>query len=305
MSVRHVALLNARLVVIGLLSLGGLAQADVMDRYWRPELRIMPARHAPGDDETATSGHITFAPAVRARPAVVQPSPPPPPPRIIPWRYDGEGAPEHWAALKPEFALCGKGLRQSPVDLGDAIAVDLMPADFHYVATPLHLRDDGHTLRASLSGSVLEVNGRRFTLDELHVHRPAEEVIKGVTHDLGLHLVHHDADGHAAIVTVLMDRGDANPLVQTLLNHLPLESDSPVDLPEVLIDPALLLPEDRRYYSTMGSLTEPPCTEGVLWLVLRQPMTVSEEQLDIFKRLHGPNARPLQPANGRVMLGPR
>ena len=278
--------------------------AGEMDRYWRPEVRILPPAAGETHEGDTGVGHIRIgarAPRapVRALPVAATPA------REIAWSYDGEGGPEHWGSLRPDYGLCASGRRQSPVDASDAIRVELMPIDFHYVPAPLRISDDGHTLQVALSGSTLEVNGRRYTLDGLSFHRPAEARLDGITHDMSAQLLHHDDDGHLAMVTILLDRGAANPLLQTLLNHLPLESGVESRLDDVLINPALLLPGDRRYVSLLGSLTTPPCSEGVLHLILAQPVTLSEEQLAIFARLHGPNARPLQPVNGRVILGPR
>lgn len=114
------------------------------------------------------------------------------------------------------------------------------------------------------------------------------------------HLVHKDAQGRLAVVAVLLDRGSAQPLVQTIWNNLPLEKGEPLAA-RVSLDLNQLLPEDRRYYTYMGSLTTPPCSEGVLWVVMQQPVSVSLEQIDIFSRLYPMNARPIQASTGRMI----
>ena len=118
--------------------------------------------------------------------------------------------------------------------------------------------------------------------------------------DMSLHLVHKDAEGRLAVVAVLLDRGSAHPIVQSVWNNLPLEKHETLEAP-VALDLNQLLPADRRYYTFMGSLTTPPCTEGVLWLVMQQPVMVSQEQIALFSRLYPMNARPIQSAQGRLI----
>ena len=115
------------------------------------------------------------------------------------------------------------------------------------------------------------------------------------------HLVHKNAEGQLAVLAVLFDPGEGSPLIQKVWTHMPLDVNDRVRLPEGLIDLNEALPKDRRYYQFIGSLTTPPCTEGVLWLVLKEPMTLSRDQLKLFTQLFPNNARPIQPSNGRVV----
>jgi carbonic anhydrase len=149
-------------------------------------------------------------------------------------------------------------------------------------------------------GNFVEVLGRRYALQQFHFHRPSEERIDGRRFDMTVHLVHKDAEGRLAVVAVLLERGAAQPLLQAVWNNLPLEKGEEQPA-RVHIDPGQLLPEDRRYYTYMGSMTTPPCNEGVLWMVMRQPVTLSAAQLDIFARLYPMNARPTQSAAGRLI----
>jgi carbonic anhydrase len=220
------------------------------------------------------------------------------------WSYDGPTGPQAWASLKPEFAPCASGTRQSPIDIRGGIGVDLEPVQFHYRPSGFSVVDNGHTVQVDLGvGNSIEAMGRRYDLVQFHFHRPSEERIDGRQFDMVAHLVHRDPDGRLAVVAVLLDRGSAHPIVQTVWNHLPLEKGEPY-APRATIDPDALLPQDRHYYTYMGSLTTPPCSEGVLWMVMRQPVTISPEQIDIFARLYPMNARPLQAANGRLIKGP-
>jgi carbonic anhydrase len=217
------------------------------------------------------------------------------------WGYGGDAGPLAWGRLKPEFARCASGQRQSPIDIQGGIRVRLDPVAFDYRPGPFRVVDTGHTVQVEVApGSSIEVLGRRFELLQFHFHRPSEERVDGRAYDMVVHLVHQDLDGRLAVVAVLLERGSAQPIVQTVWNHLPLEQDEPVAVPSGL-DPAGLLPEERGYYTYMGSLTTPPCSEGVLWMVMKQPVAVSEAQIGIFARLYPMNARPIQAASGRLI----
>lgn len=217
------------------------------------------------------------------------------------WGYEGAGAPENWAQLSPEYALCGSGKRQSPIDIRDGIRVDLEPIQFDY--RPAHFRvvDNGHTVQVTLPGGSISLLGKSYQLIQFHFHRPSEEVVNGKAYDMVAHLVHRADDGKLAVVAVPLERGTENPFIQTVWNNLPLEKNMEVAPPSLTLDPSQLLPENRDYYTYMGSLTTPPCTEDVLWLVLKQPRQISPEQLAIFARLYKNNARPVQPGSGRLI----
>ncbi|WP_088278370.1 carbonic anhydrase [Ideonella sp. A 288] len=217
------------------------------------------------------------------------------------WSYDGDGGPETWGRLKPEFAKCANGTRQSPIDIRGGITVELDPVKFEYQPIGFNVLDNGHTVQVNVgSGNAIEVMGRRYDLVQFHFHRPAEERINGRRFDMVAHLVHKDPEGRLAVVAVLLDRGTAHPLIQSVWNNLPLEKGD--ELPaRISLDLNELLPKDRRYYTYMGSLTTPPCSEGVLWMVMQQPVTVSPEQIAVFARLYPMNARPIQSAAGRLI----
>jgi carbonic anhydrase len=219
------------------------------------------------------------------------------------WGYDGPHGPAHWSELHPDYALCGHGERQSPIDLRDGIAVDLHPVRFDYRPSRFSVIDNGHTVQVQVqvgTGNWIEVGGRRYELQQFHFHRPSEERIEGRQFEMSAHLVHRDAEGRLAVVAVVLERGPALPTVQQVWNDLPLEKQLAAPGHGEL-DPAGLLPADRRYYTYMGSLTTPPCTEGVLWMVMQQPVTASVQQIDIFSRLYPMNARPVQRAAGRLV----
>lgn len=217
------------------------------------------------------------------------------------WSYGGEGGPETWGELKPEFSTCRLGQRQSPIDIREGIRVELDPVKFDYRPSAFNVLDNGHTVQVNVApGNTITVGTRRFELLQFHFHRPSEERINGRQFEMVAHLVHRDLDGRLAVVAVLMDQGRQHPLVQQVWNNLPLEKN--VNEPgSSAIDLTQLLPEDRRYFTYMGSLTTPPCTEGVQWIVLKQPAMVSYEQVSVFSRLYPMNARPIQRAGDRLI----
>jgi carbonic anhydrase len=203
--------------------------------------------------------------------------------------------------LKPDFAACGSGQRQSPIDIRDGFAVQLDPVEFAYQPSSFRVIDNGHTVQVNLApGNSINVLGRRYELVQFHFHRPSEERINGRAFDMVVHLVHKDAEGRQAVVAVLLERGSHQPVVQAVWNNLPLEKGEE-QAARVPLDPARLLPDDRRYYTYMGSLTTPPCSEGVLWMVMKQPVQLAGDQIDLFARLYPMNARPVQPGSGRLI----
>ena len=217
------------------------------------------------------------------------------------WAYEGENGPDHWSQLKPEYATCATGKRQSPIDIRDGLRVDLEPIEFAYRPSQFRVVDNGHTVQVEVSGSSISLLGKTYELAQFHFHRPSEERVNGMAFDMVVHLVHKAEDGKIAVVAVLLEKGMENPLIQNVWNNLPLEKNEYVTPPALSIDVAQLLPADRSYYTYMGSLTTPPCSEGVLWLVLRQPQPISAEQLAIFTRLYRQNARPVQSNFARII----
>ena len=217
------------------------------------------------------------------------------------WDYEGSAGPEAWGQLRPEYSKCANGQRQSPIDIRGGIAVDLEPIRFDYRPSAFSVIDNGHTVQVNVEpGNAITITGRRYELVQFHFHRPSEERINGRQYDMVAHLVHKDSEGRLAVVAVLLDRGSAQAIVQAVWNNLPLEKGDEVRA-GTRIDLAQLLPEDKRYYTYMGSLTTPPCSEGVLWMVMKQPVPISPEQVAIFSRLYPMNARPIQQADGRLI----
>ena len=228
-----------------------------------------------------------------------QVEPPPPPPH---WSYSGNTGAEKWGSLSKEFATCSVGQRQSPIDIRRTVLADLPAIEFAYQPIPLSIVDNGHSIKVDApDAGTITVDGESYALLQFHFHRPSEEKINGKAYAMVAHLVHQSKAGKLAVLAVLFEAGKEQKLIRTLWNNLPLEEDKPVVRPELKIDPTALLPSKRNYYTFMGSLTTPPCTEDVLWLVLKTPVQVSKEQLASFGTIYKNNVRPVQPVNNRVI----
>ena len=220
------------------------------------------------------------------------------------WAYEGAGGPQTWGKLKPEFNLCALGKRQSPINIEESSTLlgPAEPLQISYRPTNGSVVNNGHTIQVDLDrGNTLTVRGSTFDLVQFHFHHPAEERVNYKGFAMVAHLVHKNSEGQLAVLGVLIDPGTASALVHKVWTHMPLESGDRVRLPPELIDLNELLPKDMRYYQFMGSLTTPPCSEGVLWMVLKQPVTASREQIRLFSQLFPNNARPTQALNGRAV----
>ncbi|WP_342618843.1 carbonic anhydrase family protein [Rhodoferax sp. GW822-FHT02A01] len=218
------------------------------------------------------------------------------------WSYEGENGPQNWGKLKPEFNLCAIGKRQSPIAIRDDATL-LGPAEpIRFIYTPSRgtVVNNGHTIQVDVEGeNSITVRGSTYKLLQFHFHTPSEEMINAKRYAMVAHLVHKNDAGQLAVVAVLLEQGEPNPLIDTVWTYLPLDTNDRVGVPEGLIDMNKLLPTDQRYYQFIGSLTTPPCTEGVLWMVLKQPLRLSPAQFRVFSQLFPLNARPVQPLNGR------
>jgi carbonic anhydrase len=213
-----------------------------------------------------------------------------------------KGAPEHWGKLKPEFATCASGQRQSPIHIedSDTLKGPAEAIDFRYAPSKGTVTNTGTTVEVKVYGeNSLTVRGSTYQLLQFHFRHPSEERINGQGYPMSVQFLHRNELGQLAILVVLLEPGEANPLIQKVWTHMPLDVNDSVRLPPDLIHVGEILPRDQRYYQYMGSLTTPPCTEGVLWLILKQPVSISREQLRLFGQLYTNNARPVQPLNGR------
>ena len=225
-----------------------------------------------------------------------------PHPHNIHWSYEGEGRPSEWGQLKPEYRTCDTGKRQSPIHIEDSITLQgpAEPIQFNYQPSNGTVINNGHTIQVDVQGdNFITVRGSAFKLLQFHFHHPSEERINYKAYAMVAHLVHRNADGQLAVVAVLLDPGLANAMLNKVWTYMPLDAGDKVRMPDGLLDLNEILPRDQRYYQFLGSLTTPPCSEGVLWMVLKQPVALSPEQLKLFGQLFPNNARPVQSVNER------
>ena len=216
------------------------------------------------------------------------------------WEYSGEHGPEHWGSLRKDYAACDDGKKQSPTDITGAVRVKLPALEFHYRPMPLRIVNNGHTVRIdAVSGNRLVIGKENFRLIQFHFHTPSGDRIDGKSYDMAAHLVHKNDAGQLGVVVVLFRQGAENAALKPLWEKMPEHEGREQTFPDIHFDPTQLLPAERGYYSFEGSLTVPPCTEGIRWFVLKQPVELSPAQFAKFKAIYPLNNRPTQPLNGR------
>jgi carbonic anhydrase len=224
------------------------------------------------------------------------------------WSYEGPRGPEHWGALDPAYVGCD-GKQQSPIDIRNAKPAALAVLRFEFKNGPLTIVNNGYTAvrvdYARGNGNLMAVGGKRYELTQFHFHHPSEEYVAGKPFDMGIHFMFRDSGGKVAGVAVLVNAGRPNATVQELWKYMPRVAGTDHTIPGVYMNPAALLPSDTSYYTYMGSVTAPPCTEGVKWFVLKTRIEMSRDQINAFAKLYPHDVRPAQPLNGRVVLESR
>lgn len=216
------------------------------------------------------------------------------------WSYAGPTGPDHWAELSPDYGVCGSGRMQSPINIEAASIADLPALETHYLTGPATISHKGHTLevRSDTEGRVI-LGADTYNFVQMHFHAPSEEQIKGRDYPLVAHLVHRNQKGELAVIAILFKEGAENPALVPVFAAIPARKGEALALGGLNI--AHLFPAQRDYYAYMGSLTVPPCTEGVRWQVLKTPVELSKAQLKTYQLLFPTNARPVQPTNARTV----
>ena len=219
------------------------------------------------------------------------------------WGYDGEEGPGHWGYLSHDYVMCSAGKNQSPINLTSMVEGDLPQLTIKYYGQGTEVVNNGHTIQVNIAdGSTLRVKGHTFSLKQFHFHNPSENTIDGKFFPLEGHFVHLDEQGNIAVVAVMFEEGAVNLELEKAWSQMPEHAGEKAILEEA-VNPANLLPAGRDYYRFNGSLTTPPCTEGVNWFVLKDAITASKSQIEKFKEIMGhPNNRPVQPLNSRVII---
>jgi carbonic anhydrase len=217
------------------------------------------------------------------------------------WGYSGADGPSHWGDLSADFSACNHGSKQSPINIINASSAGLSAIGFNYKTSKLDIVNNGHTIQANYdSGSSIDVEGKRFNLLQFHFHGPSEHTVDGEHAKMEMHLVHKAADGSLGVVSVMIDEGRHNSNFDNVWNNLPLHAGDHKDV-GVVMKAAQLLPDSKKYTTYSGSLTTPPCSEGVTWLVLNEPIEMSKKQIEAFGKIVEKNNRPVQPVNGRTL----
>lgn len=221
----------------------------------------------------------------------------------IHWSYSGDTGPEYWAALDSSLKACGRGMEQSPINLEDAKANATSEANIqiNYQPSSFTIKNNGHTVQADANTdeNSIVIDGKEYKLVQFHFHVPSEHQMEGKNLDMELHLVHKNADDQLAVLGVLIKAGKENKTLAELWSKLPKEESEENILLEEEINLSSLLPQDKTAYHYNGSLTTPPCSEGVKWTVFAEPISVSQEQIDLFASVFPDNHRPVQPWNDR------
>lgn len=219
------------------------------------------------------------------------------------WEYRGRFGPANWGRLDPANKACSDGSEQSPINIHHAhLNKALKPLEFHFIASPVTLENDGYMIAVhSTSGSYMVIDGERYQLQKVDFHRPSETAVNGNLADMSLGMLFRNSGGKMVMVVVRMnaDQDFPNATLSTLWQHLPVAAGTSQQITDVMVNPGGLLPANRGYWTYMGSLTTPPCTEGVRWFVMEQVLSISRQQLRAFTSLFEMNSRPLQDAHGR------
>jgi carbonic anhydrase len=261
---------------------------------------LVPAPSASGASPAPVASASTAPPppAATSAPAAT------PPAEEIHWSYTGAGSPDHWGDLKPDYAACKAGSSQTPVDLPSTAAKDASrkPPTFHYGPIPLAVLNNGHTIEVpNASAASMTVGDEKWDLAQFHFHAPSEHKVDGKGFDAELHLVHKNAKGELAVVGVLVKKGHENAVLKAVIDNAPGEAAAePKAVAGATVDLKALVPARTSYFTYAGSLTTPPCTEGVTWFLAQTPIELSEAQIaKLHALMHGDNNRPVQPLGTR------
>ena len=218
------------------------------------------------------------------------------------WSYSGDGGPERWGDLSEEFFACSKGKAQSPIDIAKTLEADLPAIELSYRGETTEIINDGHTIQVKMgSGNNMRLGEQVYRLTQFHIHSPSEHRIAGEAFPLEAHFVHENATGEIAVVAVMFRLGSRHEGLASLWEHVPRKAGHRRSLVQP-IQGLGLVPEGLDHFRYSGSLTTPPCSEGITWLVLKETSTFAPEQVARFIELIGDDSRPLQSLNGRILL---
>ncbi len=221
----------------------------------------------------------------------------------VQWGYTGHGSPSSWGELSEKYKMCNEGKNQSPINVISSLDADLASLNLSYSHASKEVINNGHTIQVNIdSGDKMVVDGIEFELKQFHFHTPSENHINDKSYPLEAHYVHLDKNGNIAVLGLMFEEGKENTILSKIWDKMPKNAGEKVSLSIANIATALL-PKEKEYYRFNGSLTTPPCSEGVRWLLLKTPVSISKEQVTKFLHImHHPNNRPVQPTNARVII---
>ena len=218
------------------------------------------------------------------------------------WSYEGATGPGHWGDIDAASKVCSAGSQQSPIDIATSIKAQLPPLKIAWAKNADTIVNNGHTIQLNFEqGSTLTAGKDSYALLQFHFHHPSEHLIGGKSFPMEVHFVHRNFAGNLAVIGALMTAGSTNAAFGKIVATMPAHEGAPVNA-AAGIDPNKLLPALRGYYRYSGSLTTPPCSEVVDWLLLREPIQVAKADIDGFAKLFPMNARPVQKDNRRFVL---
>lgn len=221
------------------------------------------------------------------------------------WGYTGETGPENWAKLSTDYAVCGSGSQQSPIDLSGSVPAIVGDPSINWGATALNVVNNGHTIQVNTDpGSLVAISGKPFRLVQFHFHHPSEHGVAGKLFPMEAHFVHAADDGALAVLGVFLEAGADSGLAVDVIDAIWKAAPTKVGQNSVgtRIAPAHLLPADRSLYRYAGSLTTPPCSEIVTWTVYANAIQLTQAQIDTFAKAYPGNARPFQALDRRFVL---
>ena len=220
------------------------------------------------------------------------------------WGYGENNGPEVWGQLTPEYRVCDTGIHQSPIDLVNPTPAALPIIIFNYQSASVNIRNTGNTIEVAYpnQGNWIEIDETKYHLLQFHFHAPSEHTIAGELSDMEMHLVHESKDGTLVVIGAFIKSGSVNTAFDTFWHLMPSVADKSEQLTGVVLNAFDLLPDTKRTYRYDGSLTTPPCSEGVKWIMMTTPIEMSEAQIAAFKAIFDGNNRPVQPLNGRKLF---
>jgi len=221
----------------------------------------------------------------------------------IDWGFEEKNGPAVWGDLAPEFEVCKTGVNQSPINVTGFVEADLEPLKISYTTKSTSVENKGTTVQVNFAkGSSFSVDGKVFNLIQYHFHTPSENHIDGKSYPMEAHFVHASDKGELAVLALMFKEGKANPQLQVIVDNMPIKKGDKNSLIETAFNPIDLLPANKDYFRFNGSLTTPPCSEGVRWFVFKDAVEMSKEQLKVFSETMGKNNRPINPLNARKVL---